>query len=57
MLESIISEPTKPAHVGGKAAVPLEMLQLKATLPTKPEVDVSPIESLLPETNDFGTLI
>jgi hypothetical protein len=36
------------AQVGGKAAVPLETLQLKATLPTKPEVDVSPIESLLP---------
>ena len=36
------------AQVGGKAAAPLEMLQLRATLPTKPEVDVRPIESLLP---------
>jgi hypothetical protein len=36
------------AQVGGKAAAPLEMLQLRATLPTKPEVDVRPIESLFP---------
>jgi hypothetical protein len=36
------------AQAGGNAAAPLEMLQLRATLPTKPEVDVRPIESLLP---------
>ena len=36
------------AQVGGNAAVPPEMLQLKATFPTKPEVDVRPIELLLP---------
>ena len=36
------------AQVGGKAAAPPEMLQLRATRPTKPEVEVRTIESLLP---------
>jgi hypothetical protein len=36
------------AQVGGKASVPLEILQLNTAVPMKPEVEISTMESLLP---------